>query len=140
MLSRRGFFGVAAGAAAVAAGGAAVAAPAAFTGIDRAVGADRTDIVVLANHLTEAGIQGPFVVLMSPAAYASITRGRMSPNDLTREQLAANLPVIGKDSLPAEKAPRGKALARECNKPVPAKESFKAYLKRMSLPCPGRLE
>lgn len=156
MLSRRGFFGVAAGAAAVAAGGAAVAAPAAFTGIDRAVGADRTVFAITDPMHTHSYTMYDWDWAndaVSPTSINAASRALMAqrmerlreiykdflPNDLTREQLAANLPVIGKDKLPAEK-PADKALLRECSKPVPAKESFKAYLKRMSLPCPGRLE
>lgn len=64
----------------------------------------------------------------------------------TDVRLAADLPVlppIGEAPLrknrPHEEK-RERALRTECNRPIPAKETDAQYLRRMSLPCPGRLE
>lgn len=75
--------------------------------------------------------------------FGSVGYSFMTPNDATKQQFAANLPVIGADPLPkntpAQRA-RQQRLLKECNKPVPEKETEKQFLKRLSLPCPGRLE
>lgn len=60
----------------------------------------------------------------------------------TIQAQAADLPVIGEPlpkNTPAQRA-KERRLQRECDKPVPANETEKQYLKRLSLPCPGRLE
>lgn len=146
MLSRRGFFGVAAGAAAVAAGGAAaMPAPAAIsTGVDLAAGAD-TAIVYLSDPTHFHG----YAVAQNSARPGEMVKLqlRFEPNDLTREQLAANLPVPAQEigaplpkNTPAQER-RHRQLLKKCNDGnVPRNETDAQYLKRMSLPCPGRLE
>lgn len=151
MLTRRTFFQAAAGAAAVAAGGAgAAAAPAVSVGVDLAAGADRTVLIMSGPHNAErfARMQAIWQDTRNRLMWGvegfdeyGLLNPPFEPNDVTREQLAANLPVIGKDALPADKPmPKGKALVRECNRPVPEKESEAQFLRRMSLPCPGRRE
>jgi hypothetical protein len=66
------------------------------------------------------------------------------PNDLTRQQMAADLPVIGGEKLPKNtpvQERRHRQLLKKCNDENPPKNETDAqYLKRLSLPCPGRLE
>lgn len=57
------------------------------------------------------------------------------PNDLTREQYAADLPVIGRDALPADRK-----LPRACKTGAPAKETQEQYRRRVGTKCPGMLE
>lgn len=159
MLSRRGFFGVAAGAAAVAAGGvAAMPAPAAVsTGVDLAAGADRTAVFLrdpTHTHLIDDWANDNVARTYYGVAQNSAQPGEMvrlqlrfEPNDLTREQLAANLPVPAQEigaplpkNTPAQER-RHRQLLKKCNDGnVPRNETDAQYLKRMSLPCPGRLE
>lgn len=149
MLSRRSFFAAAAGAAA---GTVGLAAAKPVGGVDLAAMADRTTIFI-AQH--DAGA-GEFVRL-TPVQFSDMTRKMMHDpfariysgaraNDLTHEQLAANLdlPTIGEGKLPRNMTPAEKrkhdALVRECEKPIPIRETNAQFLRRMSLPCPGRLE
>lgn len=156
MLSRRSFFAAAAGAVAGAAGVAA-AKPATISGVDLAAPAADRGVLVMSGPLNY-DFDWANDAVVSPARFNDAVRASMrgtrnpiyrleefyfEPNDLTREQLAANLPVIGADPLPkatpAERA-RHQRLLKECNRPVPDKETEKQFLRRMSLPCPGRLE
>jgi hypothetical protein len=119
-------------------------APAAIsTGVDLAAGAD-TAIVYLSDPTHFHG----YAVAQNSARPGEMVKLqlRFEPNDLTREQLAANLPVPAQEigaplpkNTPAQRA-RQQRLLKECNKPVPEKETEKQFLKRLSLPCPGRLE
>jgi len=118
MLSRRSFFAAAAGALAGAAG---VAVYLNCTGENIPDGAAGVECYIRSQELP-------------PWPYPSF-----EPNDLTREQLAANLPVIGVDKLSKE-TPAQRKLRLECEKPVPKKETTTQFLRRLSLPCPGRLE
>lgn len=162
MLSRRSFFAAAAGALAGAAG---VANAASVTGVDLAAGPDMAMMVIydpggallaIDDWANDAGV-APSTINEATRAEARFARMQeifryirsqelppwpypsFEPNDLTREQLAANLPVIGVDKLSKE-APAQRKLRLECEKPVPKKETTTQFLRRLSLPCPGRLE
>lgn len=132
MLSRRSFFKTAVGAA-VAVGTGAVSAPAveASVGIDMAaVGADRSALWPLDDWANDN--YHPHTVLMSREQFEQLTA---PANDLTREQYAANLPVIGRDALPADKP-----VPRACKPGAPAKETQEQYRRRVGTKCPGMLE
>jgi len=156
MLSRRGFFAAAAGAIAGVAG---VASAAPVVAVDLGAGPDFTAITTM----TMEGDAKVYTIASPdwindnchPMAYGgtqparvqeifeSVTRSQFEPNDLTRQQMAADLPVIGADKLPKNtpaQERRHRKLLKECEKaPVPW-ETEKQYLRRLSLPCPGMLE
>lgn len=111
MLSRRSFFAAAAGAVAGAAG---VASAAPVRGAEARF-ARMQEIF--------KDIRGQ---LLPPWPYPPI-----------RE--AANLPVIGKDSLPKE-TPAQRAQRLACEKPPSPRETGEQYRKRVGRKCPGALE
>lgn len=110
MLSRRGFLKAFAGAAAVAGGGAALAPAAPAIGVD----------------LAAAGAESIRGQELPPWPYPPIG-----------QQLAADLPVIGVDKLPAPRKPK---IPKQCFRPPPKNETEEQYLRRVSTPCPGMLE
>lgn len=122
MLSRRSFFAAAAGALAGAAVAAAAPAPVVI-GVDWAVAPDFSAFVL--NTATPEVLDD----------WANDNPLRFEPNDLTREQYAANLPVIGRDALPADKP-----VPRACKPGAPAKETQEQYRRRVGTKCPGMLE
>lgn len=99
-----------------------------------AVGADRSYVTIVSNPRDRfTRMQQLFETIrgqeLPPWPYPSL------PNDATREQYAANLPVIGRDALPADRK-----LPRACKPGAPARETQEQYRRRVGTKCPGMLE
>lgn len=129
MLSRRSFFAAAAGAVAGAAGVASAASA-----------------VIVDPHSSYVDIEQPDRFARMQEIFKDIRGQELPPWPYPRIELAADLPVappIGEalpKNTPAQER-RHRQLLKKCNDENPPKNETDAqYLKRLSLPCPGRLE
>lgn len=143
MLSRRGFFAVAAGAAAGAAGVAAAAPAPTITGVDFGSVAGDNAVFVFSGPHDPVTFSGRFERMTE--LFKDIRGQELPPWPYPK--LAANLeiaPPIGEKALPKNtpaQERRHRQLLKKCNDENPPKNETDAqYLKRLSLPCPGRLE
>lgn len=147
MLSRRSFFAAAAGAVAGAAG-VASATPAALIVVDpwHSYHFDWANDAGVAPSTINDAARAEARLARMQEIFKDIRGQQLPPWPYPRIELAANLPVappIGEPlpkNTPAQER-RHRQLLKKCNDENPPKNETDAqYLKRMSLPCPGRLE